>query len=196
MYIFWDNSNIHFSGVHYACPKFEPEVDTVLYRTYFKNLFALVKNNRPIDKAFVAGSVPPEEDDLWEYIRSLGVELTLLDRTADGKEQESVDILLQNEMLRLMIDLEKNPDTIAIITGDGAGYLNGRGFLADIERAQERGWNIEVYSWDGTCNKNLKNFAQEKGKYISLDDYYFSISFIKKDYYGTYKGRKVSPLII
>ncbi len=194
MYIFWDNSNIHFSGVNYACPKFEPTVDTILYRTCFKNLFILAQHHRIINKAFVAGSVPPQGDDLWEYIRNLGIDLTLLDRTATGKEQESVDILLQNAMLHTILD--NTPDTIAIITGDGAGFNEGKGFLAELDRAKKLGWKIEVYSWEGTCNRYLKEYSKNNGSFISLDDYYYSISFIKRDIYGTHPGRFASPLSI
>lgn len=194
MYIFWDNSNIHFSGVNYACPKFEPSANTVLYRTYFRNLFQLVCQGRDVHKACFAGSVPPKEDDLWSYIDDLKIKVQLMDRTASGKEQESVDIYLQNEILHAIID--ETPDTIAIITGDGAGFLQGTGFLAELDRARKLGWNIEVYSWEGTCNAYLKEYAEKHGAFISLDKYYFSISFIKKDKDGKDPGRVVAKLIL
>lgn len=185
MFIFWDNSNIHFSGVNYACPKIEPDVDPVLYRTYFRNLFELVRNNRSIDKAYVAGSVPPPSDSLWEHLRNLDIQLTLLDKTASGKEQDSVDISLQSMMLRSILDYP--PNTMAILTGDGAGALEGKGFLSDLQRAHRIGWSVEVYSWEGTCNRYLRDFAEKNGKFVSLEKYYYSISFIRN-------GRIVRPL--
>lgn len=177
MFIFWDNSNIHYSGVQYACPLIEPGANTVLYRTYFRNLFDLARNGRTIDKAYVAGSVPPPSDALWEYLKNLGIQLTLLDKTASGKEQDSVDISLQSMMLRSILDYP--PNTMAILTGDGAGALEGKGFLADLQRAHKMGWDIEVYSWEGTCNRYLKQFAEDSGKFIPLEKYYYSISFLK-----------------
>ena len=86
----------------------------MLYRTYFRNLFELVRSGRSIDKAYVAGSVPPPSDALWEYLKNLGIQLTLLDKTASGKEQDSVDISLQSMMLRSILDYPAN--TMAILT--------------------------------------------------------------------------------
>lgn len=44
MYIFWDNSNIHISGLKVMEEK-EPTQTKELFRTNFKNLFELVRNN-------------------------------------------------------------------------------------------------------------------------------------------------------
>lgn len=185
MYIFWDNSNIHYSGVCSVCPMIEPSADTGGYRTHFRNLFELVRNGRHVDRAYVAGSVPPPSDSLWEYLRNLGIDLTLLNKTADGKEQESVDISLQSMMLRAILDNE--PSTMAVLTGDGAGALLGKGFLADLKRARRQGWDIEVYAWDTTCNSYLRDFAEKEGIFVPLEKFYFSISFIKD-------SRVVAPL--
>jgi hypothetical protein len=185
MYIFWDNSNIQFSGANCACGLIEPQVNSVLYRTYFKNLFELVRKGRTIQEGYVAGSIPPPSDDLWNYITGLGVTLNKLDKTSSGKEQDSVDIWLQNKMLHTIID--ESPSIMAVLTGDGAGALSGDGFLAELKRAHNRGWAIEVYAWDCTCNRHLKQFAENNGTFIALEQYYYSISFIKG-------GRIVAPL--
>ena len=100
MFIFWDNSNIHYSGLDSVFPLFEPGKERGIYRTYFKNLFELVRNGRSVEGAYAAGSVPPPSDDLWVYLKNLGIDLTLLDKTADGKEQGSVDMSLQTNMFR------------------------------------------------------------------------------------------------
>ena len=47
MFIFWDNSNIHISGLK-AMEQKEPGKLKELFRTNFKNLFELVRNNRLI----------------------------------------------------------------------------------------------------------------------------------------------------
>lgn len=177
MFLFWDNSNIHYSGVRNVCPIIEPGADPRTYRTYFSNLFDLVKNGREITKAYVAGSVPTPADALWEYLKALNIELFLLDKTAEGKEQESVDISLQIMMLRTILDYP--PSTMAVLTGDGAGAMLGKGFLADLKRAKRQGWNIEVYAWELSCNRYLKEFAETEGIFIPLEKYYYSISFLK-----------------
>ena len=185
MFIFWDNSNIHYSGLESVYPIIEPGKPREIYRTYFKNLFELVRNGRVIDGAYAAGSVPPPSDELWVYLQNLGIDMTLLDKTAAGKEQDSVDMSLQTNMFRVALD--NKPNTMALLTGDGSGGALGKGFLADLQSIHRLGWNIEVYAWETTCNRYLKKFAEENGIFVPLEKYYFSITFLKGE-------RVVSPL--
>lgn len=197
MFIFWDNSNIHISGLKVMESK-EPDQPKELFRTNFKNLFDLVKNNRPVDIAYLSGSIPPPSNNLWAYLQNMGIKLQLLNKTADGLEQESVDMSLQTMMFRIAIDHMKNPSTIAVLTGDGAGKQLGEGFLSDLKRIKTLGWEIEVYAWEISCNKWLKQFAEENGKFIALEKYYDAITFLKEDRYnptGT-QVRPSKPLII
>jgi len=183
MYVFWDNSNIHISGLDSVRPDLEPKAPRELFRTHFTNLFQLVCKGRKVDCAYLSGSVPPPSDSLWNYLRSMGIKLQLLDKTASGKEQESVDMSLQTMMLRTSID--HTPSTIAVLTGDGAGKQLGEGFLSDLKRVKERfGWNIEIYAWEKTCSKALKDYAVNNGQFIKLEDYYYYITYIKKDREG------------
>ena len=61
MYIFWDNSNIHYAGLNQVRPIIEPNAQKELYRTYFAGLLQLVAGNRQVDDIFFAGSVPPKK---------------------------------------------------------------------------------------------------------------------------------------
>lgn len=197
MFIFWDNSNIHISGLSVMEDK-EPDQLRELFRTNFKNLFDLVRNNRTVDKTYLSGSIPPPNNALWDYIRNMGIDLQLLTKTADGYEQESVDMSLQTMMLRTAIDHISAPSTIAILTGDGAGKQLGEGFLTDLQRIKSMGWNIEVYAWEKTCNRYLKNFAENNGSFIALEKFYYSITYLKEDRYNP-TGKKVresSPLVL
>ena len=183
MFIFWDNSNIHISGLNVMLEK-EPLQQRELFRTNFKNLFSLVKNNRKVDAAFLSGSIPPPNNALWDYLRNMGINLQLLNKTADGTEQESVDMSLQTMMLRTAIDNINSHSTIAVLTGDGAGKQLGEGFLTDLKRIKDLGWEIEVYAWKNSCNRYLKAYAEQNGKFIALDDYYYSITYLKEDRYN------------
>jgi len=82
-------------------------------------------------------------------------------------------------MLRALADFDA-PSIAVLLTGDGAGYDDGAGFHADLERMERRGWGIEVLSWDSACNKKLKAWSKSAGVYIPLDDYYDSVTFIEK----------------
>lgn len=195
MYIFWDNSNIHISGLKVMQEK-EPTQPQELFRTDFNNLFDLVKKNRKVDAAYLSGSIPPPNNALWEYLKRMGIQLQLLTKSADGNEQESVDMSLQTMMLRTAIDNIANPSVIAVLTGDGAGKQLGEGFLSDLKRIHKMGWDIEVYSWEKSCNRYLKDYAQAEGTFIALDNYYESITFLKEDRYNPtgHKVRESKPL--
>lgn len=186
MYIFWDNSNIHYAGLDIVFPRREPGVQKELYRTHFSNLLDLVVQGRTVDDIYFAGSVPPKGDALWNHIGGLGITPSLLPRSLTDGEADTTDHVLQLALLRLAMDCKK-PHTIALLTGDGAGINNGQGFLADAKRIAEKGWKFEVYSWDSACHSKLKQFAQENGKYVNLEDYYENITFIKN-------GRRVKSL--
>ena len=178
MYIFWDNSNIHYAGLNHVRPQLEPGAKKELYRTYFSGLLKLVVQSRHVDKIFFAGSTPPENDALWDKIEQLGIVPDLLQRNQSNGEANTTDHVLQLGLLRLSLDCS-TPGTIALLTGDGAGINSGKGFLADAERLSKRGWKFEVYSWDIACHAQLKEFAKKHGKYIKLEDYYQNITFLE-----------------
>ena len=186
VHIFWDNSNIHFVGLNTVFPLKEPGVDRELFRTYFKNLFDLAHRGRQVGKAYLAGSIPPDSDALWAHIRSLNVRVELLKRTNANKENAN-DVSIQANMLRTAFDRAGTNDTFVVLTGDGAGKALGIGFLADLERISKQGFGIEVISWDAGCNRALKSFAEDKGRFIPLEAYYDQITFIKN-------GRFAKPL--
>lgn len=177
MYIFWDNSNIQYAGLNSVLPVKEPDVDRGRYRTYFKGLLNLVSRGRIIDKVYLAGSIPPGDDALWDAVERLGIETTLIPRSESSGEADTTDFALQTDLLRLGYDVQE-PGTIALLTGDGAGINSGKGFLADAMRLTEREWKFEVYSWDAACNSKLREFAMANGKYFKLEDYYEYITFI------------------
>ncbi len=186
MYIFWDNSNIHYAGLNQVFPVKEPGVAREGYRTYFKGLLDLVSLGRDIDDIFFAGSVPPRNDALWNSVKRLGIIPSLLPRSVSEGEADTTDHVLQLALLRLALD-HPLPDTIALLTGDGAGMNKGEGFLSDAVRLSRKGWKFEVYSWDAACNRYLRDFARNNGKYIRLEDYYENITFIVG-------GRQAVPL--
>lgn len=185
MYIFWDNSNIHYAGLNQVLPLMEASVPREFYRTYFAGLLELVTRNRFIDDIFLAGSIPPKNDMLWGSLRRLGIQPKLLPRSITDGEADTTDHVLQLALLRLAMD-KPEPDIVALLTGDGAGINSGEGFLADAKRLATRGWKFEVYSWDVACHRMLRDFATTNGQYFKLEDYYNNITFIEG-------GRRPTP---
>jgi hypothetical protein len=175
VYVFWDNSNIFigaqktFEVVGRAYPKGA--------RIEFGNLMKLAHANRQVGGGFCVGSVPPELARVWEAMRKkTGIRLELFERGADSRTEQAVDQALQVHMLRAMTD-EAYPQIAVLLTGDGKGYRGGIGFHADLERMHKKGWGIEVVSWEHVCAGALRNWAEQAGRFIKLDDWIESIVF-------------------
>lgn len=186
VYIFWDNSNI-FIPTRYVANRREGLYAERSVRIQFEHLFAVARAGRNVKKGICVGSVPPELDRVWDRLRATGITVELYERgSASGKEQ-GVDQCLQVHMLRALADVHP-PITAVLLTGDGAGYEDGAGFWADLQRMANAGWGIEVLSWDIACNKKLRDWAKANGVYIPLEDYYESVTFLE----GTRLAKPVS----
>ena len=172
--VFWDNSNIWLVGQN-VCKLREPGCQQD-FRIHFAKLFDFVRDTRTVSYAFLAGSIPPETDDLWQRFRNLGITVETQARNVSGQEV-AVDEIIQLHMANRLLDTS-TPERIVLLTGDGSGYLDGRGFIRQLERAVTHGWEIEVISWDAGCNRHLKQYAQNHGVYRDLESVYENVTFI------------------
>lgn len=175
IHLFWDNSNIWLVGRNVCCQR-EPG-DESAFRIHFARLFDFVVNNRPVEYAFVAGSIPPSTDPLWQRFTNLGIQVVRQERGQHSGGEIAVDEAIHLEMTHRILDVTP-PGIMVLLTGDGSGYNEGRGFIKELERAHKRSWQIEVVSWDAGCNRNLRAFAQAKGVYRSLEPVYEKVTFI------------------
>lgn len=176
--IFWDNSNI-FIPAQYVARKRDGVLQEKAVRIHFEHLFDLARGGRNVVKAVCVGSVPPELEHVWQKLRATGVEVELYERGKGTGKEQGVDQCLQVHMLRALADI-KEPVTAVLLTGDGAGYADGIGFHADLERMYKNGWGIEVVSWDCACNKKLREWTEQVGVYVPLETYYEAVTFIQK----------------
>lgn len=179
-FIYWDNSNIFHEAQRIAEER-DASVDArYRVRIHFENLMRLAHADRPVEKALAVGSVPPEMRQLWNRMESNGVQVVLFDRgAATGAEQEVPDRLLQLRMLEDALDYNGNPGIVVLLTGDGAGYAEGTGFHSTLERMHKRGWRIEILSWAHACNQHMRRWAEAEALFVSLDDFYDSITFLQ-----------------
>lgn len=177
-FIYWDNSNIYIGGQEVAA---EREGDDARYRVriHFRNLLELARAGREVEHAVAVGSVPPELRHVWNGLEREGVAVHLLDRGAGRSGEQGADATLQSAMLRDALDYSGNPGTVVMLTGDGSGFHDGVGFHADLERMHSGGWGIEVLSWRHSCNNRIRQWAEQAGKFVELDDFYESITFLE-----------------
>ena len=171
-FIYWDNSNIFISAQQAAAAI---EGDAVRYRVRldFRYLLDLAAAGRDIEHAIAVGSIPPELRHVWNRLENQGVAVRLLESAALPVPA------LQTAMLRDGLDYKENPGIAVLLTGDGAGFADGVGFHADLERMRRRGWRIEVLSWRHSCNRRMREWAEQNGVFIALDDFYDSVTFLE-----------------
>ena len=187
VFLYLDNSNIFISAQEAAAER-EGESARSRVRIHFRNLLALAYASRPIERAIAVGSIPPELRQVWNRLENEDVEVQLLERGALHGSEQGVDQVLQTIMLRDTVDYNGVPGIAVLLTGDGSGFVDGVGFHADIERMHRRGWDIEVLSWRHSCNRRMREWAEEYGKFIALDDFYNSITFLE----GAWPGQPVA----
>ena len=197
VFVYWDNSNIFHEMQRLAEERDEGPDARYRVRIHFDNLLRLAYADRPLRKAFAAGSIPPEMRGLWNRMEARGVEVALFDRgQPDRGEQEMPDRLLQLRMLEDALDFNGTPGIVTLLTGDGAGYLEGAGFHRTLERMHRRAWRVEILSWKHSCNQRMRRWAEENGVFVALDDFYESITFLEpsKPGYQLAMARRRAPL--
>ena len=180
VFVYWDNANIYHEAQRLAEERNGTPGARYLIRIHFDNLLRLAHADRPLQAAVAAGSVPPEMRQLWNRLENQGVEVDLFDRGArDRSEQEIPDRWLQLRMLEDAFDYSDDPGTVALLTGDGAGYSEGRGFHRALERIHRRGWQVEILSWADSCNRRMRQWVEENGVFVALDDHYEAVTFLE-----------------
>ena len=180
VFIYWDNSNI-FHEAQRLAEEGEVGPDArYRVRINFDSMLRLAHADRPMRHAVAAGSVPPAMRQLWNRMESMGVEVKLFDRgSPEGPEQDMPDRLLQLRMLEDALDNNGNPGIVVLLTGDGAGYLEGAGFHSTLERMHKRGWRVEILSWAHSCNQRMRRWAEENGVFVALDDFYEAVTYVE-----------------
>ncbi len=177
VFIYWDNSNIFHEAQRLAEER-EGGLARYRVRIHFDNLLRLASADRPIERALAVGSIPPEMRQLWNRLESSGIEVQLFDRRSrELGEQEMPDRLLQLRMLEDGWDYNGDPGIAVMLTGDGAGYMEGAGFHRTLERMHRRDWRVEILSWAHSCNQRMRSWAEENGIFVPLDDFYDSVTF-------------------
>ena len=180
VFIYWDNSNIFHEAQRLAEERGEGPNARYRVRVHFDHMLRLAHADRPLKKALAAGSVPPEMRQLWNRMESRGVEVHLFDRGSPERgEQEMPDRVLQLRMLEDALDYNGDPGIVVMLTGDGAGYLEGAGFHSTLERMHKRGWRVEILSWAHSCNQRMREWAEDNGAFVALDDFYEAITFME-----------------
>lgn len=185
--IYVDNSNIFIGGQEVAQVRGE---DPHHFRIDFTNFLSLITNgSQQFDELVWAGSCTPEQEEVFQHIRTNGVDLQLIPRSESG-ENETVDQAMQLSMYRHGRKYRNHPGTIVLCTGDGKGFHEEKGFLYDLQGFVEDGWALVLYSWNAVCHKGLRQFAKKHGLFVPLERHYDYITFIQNGRHASTRSKK------
>lgn len=178
VFVYLDNSNIFHAAQDLAEERNGDMNARHRVRIHFDNLLRLARADRPLTKALAAGSIPPALSMLWNQLRRTGIEVHLYDRGEPYRgEQETPDQWLQLRMLEDMADHIDDPGIVVLLTGDGAGYNEGRGFHRTLERMHRLNWRVELLSWEHSTNQRMLEWVEINGVFVPLDNYYDAITY-------------------
>lgn len=181
-HVFVDNSNL-IGGARRTAAKQEPHVPWPAVRIEYANFFALVERGFAVKTRVFAGSVPPGNDELWTHAERAGYQTDLLRKieSDDGMlKEQGVDELLHLKMANALLDY-RAPQTLVIVTGDGAKSEFGTSFTEYVKRASKAGWDSVVWSWSRNLSPRFKHLIADgvRLKVHSLDAYYEQVTFVK-----------------
>jgi uncharacterized LabA/DUF88 family protein len=138
-----DNSNIYIEGQKCSAfrkgmlpenPDDRPPVD-ISWRIDFARLLTRLADGRPIREAFLVGSRPPPNDEVWRLAERGGFKVITHERDSSNKEK-AVDTELVAQGT-LVIATTPSPAVLVIASGD-------RDFLPLVNVAHQRGWTVEM----------------------------------------------------
>lgn len=115
-----------------------------------------------------SGALDEESDDYGPWCPPMQV--------AMKHREQGVDEILHLKMVQSILDAPK-PGTMVLATGDAAEAEFSDGFLSNVERALERGWNVELVGWRRNISGAWRNqafqakWAVGQFRLIELDDF-------------------------
>ncbi|MBN3761335.1 NYN domain-containing protein [Burkholderia sp. Ac-20365] len=182
--IFLDHSNI-FGGARKMAVALEGESTRHAVRLHYDSLIRLASAGRIVTTGVCAGSIrgaertpPGLTPTVRQSLAASCIEVEVYERSENTHTEQAVDQAIQVHMLRALAD--QPPGVAVLLTGDGSGYQYGKGFRADLERMHRQGWGIELLAWNTNCNRYMRDWAADHGCFIPLDNYYYTLTYIKE----------------
>jgi hypothetical protein len=176
VYFFLDYSNIAISAQNRAWLE-DGYMCRHRVRLHAANIRAIAERNRRWKLGFAAVGLNTDYKRLSDRFEEAGIRIHVSERGGNSNREQNVDERIQYEMLKLTKKSNER-GTVVLATGDGAAASESDGFKSVLENLLEHGYLIELMSWHGSVNFNLRNWAERHGRYIELDDFYNEITFI------------------
>lgn len=195
-HIFIDNSNV-IGGARGLAEKKDPTTPWVCVRVDLSNFFELIEGGYIPSTRFFSGSLPPNNEPLWDFARKRGYETALAKRVEHNEKtkEQGVDELIHLRMADALL-FHEPPQTMILVTGDGKEGQFGTSFTRYVKQALKRGWNVEIWSWKKQLSPNLKNtrlnqIREGQLSIFEFDSLYMRLVFISGNGVACYNGTNI-----
>ncbi len=175
-----DNSNVFIEGQKYSArlkgllpdPVTGKQPCDPSWRVKFSELLSVLAGARPIYKALLVGSRPPQNDGVWDAATRQGFDVVVHDRSADGREK-AVDTELVAQGTEAICSTAEPMDLI-IVSGD-------RDFIPLVKVAHRKGWAVEMAAFASAFNP-AGEMATSVEKIVPLDSFFSKIGHYEFDW--------------
>ena len=179
-FLYWDNSNILHEAQRLVESKDEGPDARWRVRMHLDNLLSLAHAQRPVKRAFLSGQIPAELRRLGNRMETEGIEVGSLPCHASLQSRQTSALWsMQIKMLEDALDYCDEPGIAVILCGDEIGYHTDTGLHRTLMRILKKGWQIELLCWARACSPRVRQWVDEHGVFVALDDYFAAITYME-----------------
>jgi hypothetical protein len=170
VHCFVDYSNLLINAFQVA----KKESDRILpgcnLKIDFPNLKALMQRNRQWGSGFAAAGLE-RGDEIQAACRREKIEFRVFEPGKHSNKEQGVDEIIQGRMYKLATETPHDK-IVVLVTGDGNGCERGEGFLEALKALHNKGFAVEVASWEHCLHSRLRTWTEENGSVLTLDRYF------------------------
>ena len=176
VWIYVDDSNLWIQGkkayakAHNLLTSEDPRA-----RFDIGQLNEVVAKGREVGGRMLYGSKPPPVDTVWAKMEELGWNVKIENKSYHTGKEKQVDSQLITDVVSV-VNREKI-GTVIIVAGDVD-------YKPPIEEALDRGWNVEVWSWEKALSAAIRDHRRRgKGLRVEyLNGHIPQIMFVNREF--------------
>ena len=184
-YVFIDNSNVWITGQKVRGKRLKDVPADNRFRVDLGRLLNLMVRGRPVRKAYLYGSVPPQSDTVWEAARERHFEVRTFQRSDRGREKE-VNSAMSQDMVNALHEKDKGAKVFITVTGD-------RNHRPPILNALEKGVSVELWSWEDAMAREFCQLANQHPEFRAQTLDSVQNLFGYTAYMSNHNKKKVNP---
>jgi hypothetical protein len=170
VHLFLDFSNVMINAREIANERSGRILPDGDIKINFYNLKLLAGKNRKWGSGYAAAGLK-NPDAIRNECARVGIDFEAYERGETSGREQGIDAIIQGRMFKLAT-MNSTNQVAVLITGDGNGFHRNEGFIEPLKALQQKGFDVEVYSWERCFNSSLRDWAEHHGKAMLLDEFF------------------------